>query len=119
MSNITRSEYQKVCEENKRLKKDIEALARLDKNAMELLMEWRAISIEKEKTNDLIKESCINFIVKYSHDIPDYLKKNKKRIHEVVDCECGHEAPIGFAVCNEDGNWTCANCIIEHAKEKN
>lgn len=33
--------------------------------------------------------------------------------YEVVDCECGHAAPLEFAKMDDDANWTCANCIIE------
>lgn len=33
---------------------------------------------------------------------------------EVIDCHCGHEAPIGFAYDNGEGRWMCAKCMVEH-----
>ncbi|MHA2364734.1 MAG: hypothetical protein ACXAC7_12330 [Candidatus Hodarchaeales archaeon] len=41
-----------------------------------------------------------------------------KREYEVIMCECQCEVPIEFAHINEDGNWTCANCLIDELTEK-
>jgi hypothetical protein len=41
-----------------------------------------------------------------------------KKEYEVVMCECQCEVPIEFAHINEDGNWTCANCLIDELTEK-
>jgi len=37
---------------------------------------------------------------------------------EIVKCECGHEAPIEFAHIDEEGNWTCINCILDEIYNK-
>jgi len=37
----------------------------------------------------------------------------KMRMLQVVDCDCGHTAPIDYVVKSEDGIYTCTNCVIE------
>lgn len=68
MSNISRSQYQKVCEENKRLLKDIRVLVREfslnDHRADKILLiqKWREYFKENDKdfVRDLLKEYATN-----------------------------------------------------------
>lgn len=33
--------------------------------------------------------------------------------YEEIECECGHTCPVGFAVMDSEGVWTCPNCVID------
>jgi len=62
MSNISRSEYQRVCEENKKLKQDIKLLVSEtyfgEKGAKKILLvqEWRNKFKEDNFVSDILKE---------------------------------------------------------------
>jgi uncharacterized protein involved in tolerance to divalent cations len=66
MSNVSRSVYQKVCEENKRLKEDIRILVR-GKIACDQLYEntfykWHKKFREENKFHKLLKEVAIDYM---------------------------------------------------------
>ena len=115
MSNITRSEYQMLVKEKEQLESALKAIAKLDDNSLKALMFWRGYFLGKKLKEEETRLKQFNELKSKAGD----LFRIEYKVFETVQCECRHEAPIGFAVCNEDGNWTCANCIIEHAKEKN
>ena len=57
MSTISRSEYQKVCEENKKLRKDIEILVGgVSAKRVLLTAEYRKKIKDKNFVSDLLKE---------------------------------------------------------------
>ncbi|HUV00046.1 MAG TPA: hypothetical protein VMW32_03680 [Bacteroidales bacterium] len=71
MSKINRSVYQKVCEENKRLMKDIRILALagpLSFEKIECLIKWRKKFARDAETEKLIKAAARQ----YMKDHPEY-----------------------------------------------
>lgn len=36
---------------------------------------------------------------------------------ETVQCECGEHSPVETSVMNDDGCWSCAECVKEWEKE--
>ena len=65
MSAISRSEYQKVCEENKRLKADIKKLVMNYESApeyLETLLKYRKLFREEASFNTQMKEAAIQYI---------------------------------------------------------
>lgn len=43
----------------------------------------------------------------------------KKKTYETVECECGNECPVEFSTIDENGCWTCANCLINFINQAN
>ena len=68
MSNVSRSVYQKVCEENKRLKADIKILVEShgDEPAyIETLLKWRKVFSKQKEFNVFMKEAAIQYLEKH------------------------------------------------------
>lgn len=40
------------------------------------------------------------------------------KIYETISCECGHVCPIEFAIIDEDGIYTCPNCVIKEINDR-
>ena len=65
MSTVSRSVYQKVCEENKRLKADIKKLVMNYESApeyFETLLKYRKLFREEASFNTMMKEAAIRYI---------------------------------------------------------
>lgn len=58
MSSVSRSTFQKVCEENKRLKRDLKLITSDGRTPEKVLLigKWRKHFEEQEKQNRLIRE---------------------------------------------------------------
>lgn len=68
MSNVSRSVYQKVCEENKHLKADIKILVESYGDApayIETLLTWRKVFREQKQFNVFMKEAAIQYLEKH------------------------------------------------------
>ena len=68
MSSVSRSTYQKVCEENKRLKADIKILVESYGDApayIETLLKWRKVFREQKQFNVFMKEAAIQYLEKH------------------------------------------------------
>ena len=39
------------------------------------------------------------------------------KTYETINCECGHECPVEFAISNDEGQWTCPNCYEEYVHD--
>lgn len=107
-------EIERLEAENRYLNECLEIISKLDDNSMDLLTYWRGFFIGKELKS---QKACADFLLKYSKDIPERQKK-KLMIFEATKCECGHTCPTEFAICGEDGNWTCPNCYIDYLNEQ-
>ena len=65
MSNVSRSTYQKVVEENKRLKADIEILVNATQHPdqyIEVFLKWRRHFKKQHQFNCFMKEAAINYL---------------------------------------------------------
>lgn len=65
MSSVSRSTYQKVCEENKRLKADIKVLVESHGDApayIEILLKWRKVFREQKQFKCWMKEAAIKYL---------------------------------------------------------
>jgi len=64
MSDVSRSVYQKVCEENKRLKADIEVLVdrNHDEKFFKVLLRWRRKFYEDKEFENLLKAAAIKYL---------------------------------------------------------
>jgi len=65
MSAVSRSIYQKVCEENKRLKADIKILVESHGDApayIETILKWRKVFREQKQFNVFMKEAAIRYL---------------------------------------------------------
>lgn len=64
MSDVSRSVYQKVCEENKRLKADIEVLTsgKFDNEYITTLLKYRKIFRKENEFRELMKEAARQYI---------------------------------------------------------
>ena len=40
-----------------------------------------------------------------------------EKTYETINCECGHECPVEFAISNDEGQWTCPNCYEEYVHD--
>lgn len=68
MSSVSRSVYQKVCEENKRLKADIKILVESYGDApayIETLLKWRKVFRKQKEFNVFMKEAAIQYLEKH------------------------------------------------------
>lgn len=79
MSKIDRSVYQKVVEENKRLKRDIRIIV-MDETrlAVECMMEWLNIFQKEDDFNKLLKEAAAHYIEEHKDELPNFLTKKKE-----------------------------------------
>lgn len=77
MSNISRSEYQKVVEENKRLKGDIKLLVSPGLSPEKVLCysKWRQAIQREEDFNKTMKIVAKRYIEENKDSLPDFLKK--------------------------------------------
>ena len=65
MSNVSRSVYQKVCEENKRLKSDIKILVESYGDApayIETILKWRKQFRKEKQFNCFMKEAAVKYL---------------------------------------------------------
>ena len=66
MSTVSRSVYQKVCEENKRLKADIKIIVDGESGQVQkyfsTMLKWRKVFKEEKEFNSLMKEAAIQYI---------------------------------------------------------
>lgn len=76
MSKVSRNVYQKVCEENKRLKKDIKVLVSGLGDYLEVLGKWQVRFAEEEQFNKDMKIVVREYIKDHpEHDITKYKTK--------------------------------------------
>lgn len=76
MTNITRSEYQKVVEENKRLMEDIRILTMpsLRNKRKEVFIKWKHYFIRTKKRESMLeKEAALRWIDQ--NKVPGYVQK--------------------------------------------
>ena len=80
MSKVSRSVYQKVCEENKRLLRDIKILVskELDPNKVILMVEYRERFEKEERFRLMMKEVAKQYIKDHADELPDFLTKGIK-----------------------------------------
>jgi hypothetical protein len=74
MSDVSRSVYQKLAEENKRLKADIYVLVMLDLREKGNLERWNRIDSqwrEKFKKDEALRQALHEYAVQYVKDNPD------------------------------------------------
>jgi hypothetical protein len=74
MSDVSRSVYQKLAEENKRLKADIYVLVMLDLRDKENLERWNRIYsqwLEKFQKDEALRQALHEYAVQYVKDNPD------------------------------------------------
>jgi hypothetical protein len=48
----------------------------------------------------------------------EYERGVKETKPETVKCECGKEVPLEFATIDDDGCWTCSECMIDYLKNE-
>lgn len=114
LTTIINNDIERLQAENRYMKECLETITKLNDDSVEILLSWSEYFKGKEANSQV---ACLEFIKKYSKDIPQDIKC-KISVFETVDCECGHKCPVEFARIDEDGNWTCANCVIKLAEEK-
>ena len=81
MSSVSRSVYQKVCEENKMLKKQIRLLISTNPETgleqIHLRIKLRKIEAERVEFNEFLKLSAKEYIKYHREELPDFLTNNK------------------------------------------
>ncbi len=86
MSKVSRSVYQKLKEENKKLLRDIEILVGHDlMNRNRMFKKWESHFREEKEFNDVIRSVATDMILKDPDQYPDYLvakAKENKANHE-------------------------------------
>lgn len=77
MSKVSRSTYQKCAEENKRLKKDIEALVMIDskEETKEVFVRWREHFKSQRQFNALMRTVAKEYIREHKDELPDFLTR--------------------------------------------
>jgi hypothetical protein len=77
MSKVSRSTYQKCAEENKRLKKDIEALVMIDDKAetKKVFVRWLEHFKSQREFNALMKSVAKEYIKERKDELPDFLTR--------------------------------------------
>ena len=84
---VSRSVYQKLVEENKKLKKDILILAHEKYSCsferLMLIRKWREVFAEEEEFDELLRE----YATKYSEDHPDIIPEQiaSEQKHSIED----------------------------------
>ena len=78
MSNVSRSVYQKLKEENKRLLNDIEILTynRIDVDCYPVFSKWYKYFQQQHEINNLLKAYAKKYIQDHADELPDFLTKN-------------------------------------------
>lgn len=77
MSKVSRSTYQKCAEENKRLKKDIEALVMIDskEETKKVFVRWREHFKSQRQFNALMRTVAKEYIREHKDELPDFLTR--------------------------------------------
>jgi hypothetical protein len=80
MSKVSRSTYQKLAEENKRLKADIKALVMRDDEAKTKLVfiNWHGYFKRQKFFDQLLKEHAKEYIQAHKEEFPSFLTENLK-----------------------------------------
>jgi len=81
MSKVDRSTYQKVVEENKRLKRDIRIIVMDDTMvAVNCMMKWYDTFQKEINFNKLMKKAVEHYVKEHKDELPDFItnKKSKK-----------------------------------------
>lgn len=75
MSKVNRSACQKLAEENKRLKSDIEALVMIDnkEHTKEVFIKWREHFKTDREFKILLKQHAQKYIHEHRNGLPDFL----------------------------------------------
>ena len=78
MSKINRSVYQKVCEENKRLLKDLRILTYAvdDPKLFDVFQKWNKYFEQKESRRQAMVKIVKRYIQDHKDELPDFLTKN-------------------------------------------
>lgn len=78
MSKVSRSIYQKVVEENKRLMSDIRLLTENSFNPLKLLciQKWREKFRKEKEFNERMKEFAKEYIKEHADELPEFLTKS-------------------------------------------
>ena len=78
MTAVSRSVYQKVCEENKRLLKDIKILSNgLTSDKIICINKWRKKFKDDDDFNELLRSASKEYIQLHKDELPDFLTKLK------------------------------------------
>lgn len=76
MSKVSRSTYQKLAEENKRLKKDIEILVgKMCPEQIIITSKYRKEFADRDKFNSLLKDVCKTYVEQNKDSLPDFITK--------------------------------------------
>lgn len=80
MSKISRSVYQRACEENKRLLSDIGVLVSegISNDKMLCIIKWRNKIRSDKHINDMLKSAAKEYIVNHKNELPEFLTKSIK-----------------------------------------
>lgn len=78
MSKIKRSTFQKIVEENKRLKSDIKILVQnrhepLTKEQISIISKWRLHFYKVQEFNTTMKRIATQYIKDHVNELPDFL----------------------------------------------
>lgn len=77
MSKVKRSVYQKVCEENKRLIKDIRLLVKdgylPDPEKILCTAKWRTKFQKEKELHDMLRIAAKRYIKEHADELPDFL----------------------------------------------
>lgn len=79
MSKVKRSVYQKVCEENKKLIKEIRILVEDGIAPVDQLicsMKWRKQFREERKLHEMLRIAGKKYIKEHAAELPDFLTKD-------------------------------------------
>lgn len=80
MSKVSRSVYQKLKEENKRLLKDLDFLTNKEfsysKKGLTIFSKWRTYFAKQNQFHILLKAASKEYIKDHADELPDFLTKN-------------------------------------------
>lgn len=110
MSKVSRSIYQKCAEENKRLKKDIEALVMIDskEETKEVFVRWREHFKSQRQFNALMRTVVKEYIREHKDELPDFLTR-------AVEEPSNEDAVL--PLCGVS-NSVCSDCIHKGTPNK-
>lgn len=80
MSNVSRSVFQKVVEENKQLKKDIRILVDygvIMSERLKVVYKWREIFRKETEFGRILHEAAKKYFEEHKDEFPDFLTKKQ------------------------------------------
>lgn len=76
MSKVSRSVYQKLKEENKRLLADIKSLVMDEDDSLKIHLKWHEKFEADRVFHEEMKAVCKQYIKDHKDELPDFLTKN-------------------------------------------